>query len=309
MSLLLHSLLKQTIIPDEIFIIDGGSTDKTIDIITAFQKKHRTFPLKLLKKKGNRAVARNYGIRHAKNSILLLSDAGCILSPTWAEEIMKPFHSPYVVAVAGYYKGKASSVFQKSLLPYVLVMPERIKKRTFLPSTRSMAIRKKMWKSLGGFPEMYSHNEDYVFARNLEKKGKKIFFAKKAIVYWLPRKTILSAFIMFFRFAYGDAESGILRPKVALLFLRYLFFICLFFVTYKGAFSGGEKIIVLLTVFYITWAIVKNYKYVRDAKATFYLPLLQITSDIAVIFGTIFGITFLLSQTLVFKAEHRRVLQ
>ena len=34
----------------------------------------------------------------------------------------------------------------------------------------------------------------------------------------------------------------------------------------------------------------KNYKYVKDIRAIFYLPLIQITSDVAVILGTINGL-------------------
>ena len=124
----------------------------------------------------------------------------------------------------------------------------------------------------------------------LEKNGTKIVVAKDAIVYWTPRKTIKEAFIMFFRFALGDAESGILRVKALFILARYGIGASLLI---SGIILKSQK--VLYTVFfffilYIIWAISKNYRYVKKWQAYFILPLLQIVSDIAVITGTIFGL-------------------
>ncbi len=46
----------------------------------------------------------------------------------------------------------------------------------------------------------------------------------------------------------------------------------------------------VLVFLYIIWAVVKNYKYVRDLKAMIILPVLQVISDIAIILGTTIGI-------------------
>lgn len=285
---LLHSLSMQSKIPDEIVIVDGGSKDATLNLVKSFKAKHRNLSLKLLQKKGNRAVSRNFGIKHAGYEAILISDAGCVLAKDWVEKITKPFSNPSVGIVAGYYKGKDRSIFQKSLLPYVLVMEDKINRDTFLPSTRSMAIRKSLLVRMGGFPEEYSHNEDYVFAKKLERKKIKIYFAKKAIVYWLPRKTLKGSFVMFFRFAYGDAEAGIFRAKVLLIFLRYLVFGILCIAALNGVMISFYYLAGLVFLYFL-WAIIKNYRYVKKYQAFFFLPLLQITSDIAVLGGSCAG--------------------
>ncbi len=323
---MLESLAKQTRMPDEIVIVDGGSTDGTLSVISNFIKTFtseesksllRHHPRwKTITKKGNRAVGRNEAIRHATGDIIVCSDAGCELDKDWVKNIVEPFGTftseeswlhfvqPATIqggknlpgevgdtdVVAGYYAAKPQSVFQKCLVPYVLVMSDRVDPNNFLPATRSMAFTKKIWEKVGGFPEEYSHNEDYVFARKLKHVGAKIVFTKDAVVYWQPRKNLKEAFVMFFRFAYGDAQAGIFRPKVIFLFVRYVigFSLILSYFIFRSPLILNTLYLILSL--YVVWSIVKSYKYVLDWRAIVILPILQVTADMAVILGTIWGI-------------------
>jgi glycosyltransferase involved in cell wall biosynthesis len=286
----LESIEKQTKLPDEIIITDGGSTDETVRLLSTYQKNHKKLAEKLfiLTKEGNRSVGRNAAIQKATGDIIVISDAGCVLDRHWVEEIAKPFVDKSVDVVAGYYAAKATTIFQKCLVPFVFVMPDKVNQNSFLPASRSMAVRKSIWKELGGFPEEFSHNEDYVFAKSLQNKGKKIVFQKNAIVFWIPRDSFREAYIMFRRFAYGDAEAGLYRPKVILLLVRYSIFVLLFL----SAFSIPSiwVFVVLGICSYLVWAVMKNYRYVQRIQAILYLPLLQLCADIAVMHGTISGI-------------------
>lgn len=287
---LLDSIVHQTRIPDEVIIVDGGSSDRTVEKIklkiNEFIKKK--IDIKVFIKRGNRAVGRNEAIRKAKGTIILVSDAGCILDKKWIETITKPFQNSSVDVVGGYYKGLAKTVFQKCLVPYVLVMPERVDENNFLPATRSMAFTKNIWEQVGGFPEKYSYNEDYVFAKSLKKAGAKTIFEKKAIVYWIPRKNIFEAFWMFYKFSFGDVQAGIIRPKVVLIFARYIIFISI--IIFSFILSSSFFLLTGTLIFlYFFWAVYKNYTYIKDWRAVFILPSLQITSDLAVMIGSFVG--------------------
>lgn len=293
-DLLIDSLLSQTKKPDEIIIVDGGSTDATVSIISNFIRQlggsNQQIKFKFLIKKGNRAVGRNTAVKPARGDIILCSDAGCILDKDWVKNITAPFRNPKVDIVAGFYKGAPKNIFEKCLVPYVLVMPGKINPHTFLPASRSMAFRKSVWEKAGGFPENFSHNEDYIFAQKLKQMKAKIVFAKEAVVYWLPRKNLQEAFNMFYRFALGDMEAGIIRPRVILLFARYLVGIAILI-----AYLVTESNLLLTTcyvllVMYLMWSIGKNYRYVNDFRAIFYLPLIQFSCDFAVISGSLKGI-------------------
>lgn len=287
---LLKSLFDQTRKPDEIIVVDGGGTDSTVNRIREEFAKHPDIPAQIFVKKGNRSVGRNEAIKRTTGDIIAISDAGCILDKCWLKEISDPFGDKNIDVVAGYYKGKAKTIFQKCLVPYVLVMEDKVNPKTFLPATRSMAMRKKVWEELRGFPEEFSHNEDYVFANALRKNGYHIAFQKTAIVSWIPRNSLRSAFWMFARFAYGDAEAKILRKKIFVLLGRYLLFL-LFIVIF--AISKSSYIFVFLVIgiiLYLIWSIEKNYRYINLPKAFFWLPILQVTSDLAVIGGTVLGL-------------------
>lgn len=289
---LLHSLAKQSKKPDEIIIVDGGSRDGTVPRIKdkELRIKNKGISLKTIIKKGNRAVGRNEAIKQAIGDIILSADAGCVLDRNWVRNIIVPFKDSKIAVVAGFYQGMPKNIFEKCLIPYVLVMPDKVDPKTFLPASRSMAFRKSVWEKAGGFPESFSHNEDYVFAQKLKKMKTKIVFAKDAIVYWLPRKNLVQAYNMFYRFALGDMEAGIIRPKVLLLFARYLFGMALLTAVFVTRSQFLLITCFLLLIAYTVWAIGKNYRYVSDYRAILFLPLIQLTADFAVILGSLYGI-------------------
>ncbi len=287
---LVQAFSEQTLLPDEVVIVDGGSTDGTFEALQKLAEEADSgFKLEVLQQEGNRSVGRNAAIKHAKGDIIVCTDAGSFPEKHWVEEITKPFGDPEVDVVAGYYEAKTETVFQECLVPYVFIMPDKIRASTFLPASRSMAFKKSIWEKAGMFPERYSHNEDYVFAHTLKNVGAKIVFRKEAIVYWIPRKNFTEAYTMFYRFALGDAEAGIHRPKVSLLFLRYIVIAILLFLT--AIFNSPILLAVcfLLFVAYVWWAVYKNYHYIDEIPAMYILPALQFTADGAVLAGTTKG--------------------
>ncbi|MCL4382646.1 MAG: glycosyltransferase [Patescibacteria group bacterium] len=292
-DLLFNSLLLQTEKPEEVVIVDGGSKDRTLQILEKRNWKLAKQGIKVLiiVKKGNRAVGRNEAVRQATGEVIALTDAGCELDRNFLKQITGPFGNPKVEVVAGYYKAKTKTIFEKCVVPFVLVMPDKLKPESFLPSSRSMAIKRNLFLKLGGFPEECSDNEDYVFAQRLVKKGIKIHFAKNALVYWLPRTNLFSFFLMIYRFARGDAQARLRRKKVLTVYLRYLLgliFLVLYFLPFKKPIRL-DLIFLFLIFAYFLWSIKKNYRYVKHWLAFLYLPLLQITADLGVMTGSLRG--------------------
>lgn len=294
-GVLIKSLNSQTVHPDETIIVDGGSKDRTLKILHDSKNKFPKLHLKILQKKGNRSVGRNFAIKSSKSEIIAVSDSGCVLNKDWFYEITKPFKGKQIDVVAGFYTPITHSIFEKSLSVYTCVMPENVTDG-FLPSSRSIAFRKKGWVKVKGYPEELSTCEDLVFARNMKRKGLKFKVNKKAIVLWPQRKNIVEAFKQFFDYAKGDGEALYIRRQTPVLYMRVIVSIALVLNYLYSRTNGILFSFGLLLFLYVLWAIMKNYRYVGNSRALCYLPLLQVVSDFAVFFGMTIGIILRISR-------------
>jgi glycosyltransferase involved in cell wall biosynthesis len=188
--------------------------------------------------------------------------------------------------VAGFYSGNPKSPFEHAVVPFVLVPPEKVDPSTFLPATRSMLLHKKTWRKLGKFREDLRVSEDYFFAQQAVAQSIPIIFAPKAIVLWRPRSNIFSFCKMVYLHAYYDQLAGIRRPKVTFIFARYAVAILLVVAAYFLT-TQTTTILVICTgvVLYSIWAILKHRQHL-PRQGVYYLPVLQWTSDVAVMLGT-----------------------
>lgn len=288
MSDLVMALRRQTLPPDEVIIVDGGSRDGTQDVL---RRLKNNFPvLKILEHPGNRSIGRNAGIKTAAHDLIAITDAGCIPHSDWLEQLVATQINKSPDVVAGYYQGKAHSPFAEAVIPYALVMSDRVDADSFLPATRSMLMTKVIWREAGGFDENLSDNEDFEFAHRLRKSGAKIVFAREAVVDWQPRTTLKQFWQMIYRFARGDVFAGIIRPKVVLIFLRYLLAVLLLYLT------ESLELAVILTIIYLIWAVAKNFRYAPNG--WYWLPVLQVVSDAAVMLGSLVGAVYLTEKSL-----------
>ena len=286
-GVLLLGLVSQTHSPSEVIIVDAGSTDDTVQLIKVFQKQHPHFPLKIVTKKGNRSIGRNHGIKLAKHDWIAITDAGCMPHPDWLEKLTHSAQKTGAEVIAGYYQAAPETAFQAAVVPYMLVMPDRVDPINFLPATRSMLIQKQAWKKIGCFNESLTLSEDYDFAHRLKQAGFKFSFCKEAKVAWWPIET-LSAFYQTVRgMAECDARAGITRIKSYLIFCRYLIFLFLAAAFLCPHWLLCITFVILSTILYSAWAIWKNVQYLD--RGWFYLPVLQLVSDLGVMVGTVKG--------------------
>ena len=244
---LLLSLLAQSREPDEIVVVDGGSSDGTVRTVRRLQKEHKK--IKLFVKKSTRTKGRNLAVTLSKNEVVAITDGDCVAHKDWLEKITAPFEDKGVDMVAGFYNMKADSKVKEAIRPFIGVTPEKFDSRRFLPSTRSIAFRKRLWKKLGGFPDTGKNSaEDTEFNYLAVKRGAKIARVKGALVDWeVPG--LFEALKKFYLYAKWDAQTSRLsRHNVHVLsvFARYAVGVSLFLIFPSFA--------VLLVTFYFLWA-------------------------------------------------------
>ena len=272
---LLDSLDDQTKSPDEIVIVDAGSKDGTVEKIKR-PLLYRQGKIKLLVKPGaNRSVGRNLAVKAARNELVAVSDAGCRLKPDWLKLITAPLRKKAVDAVAGFYLPEVENVFQLSSACFLVVPEKKIDPKTFLPSSRSVAFKKSAWAKAGGYPEKLKFAEDLVFAKRLRQHTRMVT-QKTALVHWRQANSLLGFFSQNVNYTSGSVEA-VFAPhlkKNLTVPIRYLIFTAL----------------PLLFPIYLLWPIKKFIFKVKHPLALVYLPLLQVTADMAVLVGLLKGL-------------------
>jgi glycosyltransferase involved in cell wall biosynthesis len=208
----LSSVRSQTRSPDQIVLVDGGSTDRTVELVRDFIQRGMPVELHILPG-ANRSRGRNLAVSLAKNPLIAMSDVGAVLQPDWLDKIVAPMEKDAQVdVVAGYYRPIPGSLLEQAVAFALVPGADEVDPARFLPSGRSVAFRKEVFERAGGYPEKQSHNEDTPFGLKLRRIGARFFFQPEAIALWLPRAHPLSLFRQYSRYALGDGQCGIWFP-------------------------------------------------------------------------------------------------
>ena len=211
----LNSYKYQTKHANEFIIVDGGSNDGTLEIIEKFIKDNKNLNIKLIvdttcNKKyitGPIAKGRNVAIENAKYDIVTVTDAGCLLDKNWLKEIVKPFSDNNIDVVSGWYEANITNEFQRIYSDIYMPNLKDLNKDNFLPSSRSIAFKKKCWEDVNGYATTTMTAEDTEFDLKMKQVGCHFIFTSKALVYWDCPKSYDEALQKAEYYAQGDGEK------------------------------------------------------------------------------------------------------
>ena len=109
---LLEALLNQTLLPDEILVVDADSTDGTVEIVQKWGRKDHS--IRCLKgRRGGCGIGRNIGIQAAKSEWIVILDCGMVPIPSWLVALEETQKRTGAQAVFGTCAYKPVSSFQK----------------------------------------------------------------------------------------------------------------------------------------------------------------------------------------------------
>jgi glycosyltransferase involved in cell wall biosynthesis len=312
---LLVSLFHQTKRLSEIVVCDGGSTDRTVEILEKLKNLYRfrlegrnDTRIRLFVSKGSVAHGRNVAIKKAKGEIIACIDAGCVAKRNWLEKLVEGFDSKgpstslrtSTSIVSGFYVMKWKTAFQKIMALYRGTPPERYDKNSFMPSCRSVAFRKSVWSDVGGFNEKLSlSGEDTQFFYRALKQGKTVVRMNEALVEWKePEQFGFKDFKKFYFYAKGDAQTGIWwdpvkkwrthNIKILTIYIRYLLILLPVVLSINYPLSIVSFFVFLCI--YFLWSIWKWRDVVTKWHERVWIPVVQVGSDVMVMGGFLRGV-------------------
>lgn len=164
----------------EIIMVDNNSTDNSAEIV----KKYPRIRLLAEPKQGSYA-ARNQGVAAAKGTIIAFTDADCVPSPDWLQNILAAMRSPEVEIIQG---GRLYAVESPALLMLAAYEAERAaytfsgeSSGLYYGYTNNMAARRGLLDRCGPFLEVL-RGADSIFVNKVieDYSGKVIRYVPEA---------------------------------------------------------------------------------------------------------------------------------
>lgn len=182
----LKAIFSQSYSPHEVIVVDGHSTDGTIE-------RAKKIPVKILYEDFHtRAGACQVGIENAQGEYVAFTDADCVPSREWLEILLREFNHQ-IVGVGGGIKNVGNSLWEKSInfvLSTFLGSAQSLQGKLLKNSrfVRSISGSNSMYRKgdilkVGGFKTWLIGAEDLELNRRLLRMGKLLYTSEAVVIH------------------------------------------------------------------------------------------------------------------------------
>jgi glycosyltransferase involved in cell wall biosynthesis len=262
----LNRIIEQTYPKEkmEVFVVDGVSQDKTVEIVSRIITNNQGLKINILKNpNGQRAAAMNIGIRESCSEVIARVDSRAIIPADYLEKCIDTFNRVDADNVGGIQKSIPNPQFGENSRKYIMQEVIGIamscffgmgspkfrlgKKSGYVDTVYLGCFKKSIFDKLGLFDEESAViSEDADMNQRICDAGGKVYLNKDIIVPYYPRDNFIDLWKIYFR--YGGAKAGNLIKRRKLTAWRQcippLFVLALILLPLLGIFNG---------IFYYTW--------------------------------------------------------
>jgi len=181
----IEAIINQTYPPDEIIVVDDGSTDHSVELI-------KQLPIKLIQHETNKgpSIARNTALQHSSGEIIIYIDADAYADKYMIAALLKAYQFPHDGKLAG-VTGRGIETHIENIydrwrsLHAVQDFGKKMRDRVPFPFGLCMSFYRDKLLEIGGFDPYFPINagEDFDIGLRLKKANYWLRYEPKAIVY------------------------------------------------------------------------------------------------------------------------------
>lgn len=212
---------RQVLQPKQIVVVDGGSTDGTLELLHAWTARRPAAVIVLSHPGASISVGRNLAMQGATGTIIAVTDAGTIADPQWLEQLVHAFDDASVDVAAGFWTVRRSGRWERALAAATMPDACEINPQAFLPSSRSVAFRRSWFDAGVHYPEWLDYCEDLIFDLSLRRAGARFHVVPDATVEFHVRPNARAFWRQYRLYARGDGKAGLFAKRHALRYITY----------------------------------------------------------------------------------------
>ncbi len=185
----------------EIVIVDGGSTDGTVDLL-------QKYPVKIvIDTRKNRGVARNTAVNNCKGEIIAFTDADCTPLKSWLTDHVSVHSDPHVLVVAGAVLqggdfGLPTTIYHQTY--FATQSPTTSRRKTWEIASANASFKTSTFKLVGPFPELDRGEESLLSWRVLQAGFDVVFDPSPRVVHLHSHMSYRSLFKRSWDEGYSD---------------------------------------------------------------------------------------------------------
>lgn len=186
----LKAIYDGSLLPTEIIVVDGGSSDHTVEIV------RNSYPDVILLNNPDKTAAtgRNVGILEAHGEIIAFTDGDCLVARDWLRNIAKHFEDTDIDGLGGKVlnavpENRYEEYWGNLAWNLIMSFPDepyevREKKLNDAFVTANCAYRKDLLFRINGFSEFFANNaEDVDLCWRAIDRGAKLVYVPDVIIY------------------------------------------------------------------------------------------------------------------------------
>lgn len=214
---LLNALAAQTRPPNEIILVDGGSSDGTPELTRQWAQRHPALTVRLLHNPHRHIPhALNLGITAAKGEVIVRLDGHALPTSDYLEGCVRVLQETGAALVGGAWvvrPGAPGAVAEAIAL--AVSSPLGAGDALYrLPGAQAQAVdtvpfgcfRRELWQRLGGYNESLLTNEDYEFATRVRRSGGRIWFDPRLQCEYFARSTFAELARQYWRYGWWKTQ-------------------------------------------------------------------------------------------------------